>query len=176
MAGIRVQVMQACFLSISCEQVLCYSRLRILCGFSLQAGQILIIDPVTAVLNLMTAFGLLAVASLVRCFVPINRTSLRCPRFRLCLSSSKRSALCFRQHCGSVESSTFSRGFLAITAFAFKFHVWPSSRMFRACSVMGSHVNWTKVKRTAVKIIATKKSDSGTHNQPAQQPPHQSGL
>jgi len=33
-----------------------------------QVGEILIIDAVTTILNLMTAFGLLAVASLVRTF------------------------------------------------------------------------------------------------------------
>jgi hypothetical protein len=44
------------------------NSLNFLCSFfvSLQDGNILVIDPVTAILNLMTAFGLLAVASLVQ--------------------------------------------------------------------------------------------------------------
>jgi len=64
MSGIRVQVTQvASLLSPPCN-----------CLFDiLQGGEILIIDGVTTILNLMTAFGLLAVASLVRHF---HRNSL----------------------------------------------------------------------------------------------------
>jgi hypothetical protein len=65
------------------------SNIRIfLYSFSsfLQDGHILVIDPVTAILNLMTAFGLLAVASLVRI----------CPQFKLCRSYYRSGHVCFR--------------------------------------------------------------------------------
>lgn len=80
-----------------------------------QGGQILVIDPVTAILNLMTAVGLLAVASLV---MSVFVESL----------------------CPMLQTALWKRGFNA----------------------MSSHINWAKVKRTAVKVIPSSQSNPET--------------
>ena len=73
----------------------------------LQDGHILVIDPVTAILNLMTAFGLLAVASLVRNLTSAQALSLLLP-FRSCLFSWRAFVPCCKLPYGSVESSESS--------------------------------------------------------------------
>jgi hypothetical protein len=73
----------------------------------LQDGHILVIDPVTAILNLMTAFGLLAVASLVR-NLPSAQTLSLLPPFRSCLFLWRAFVPCCKLPYGSVESSESS--------------------------------------------------------------------
>ena len=108
MSGIRVQVAQVCWSRLALAWY-CVKYPHFLYSFSvfLQDGHILVIDPVTAILNLMTAFGLLAVASLVRNLSSAQALSLLLP-FRSCLFSWRAFVPCCKLPYGSVESSESS--------------------------------------------------------------------